>query len=57
MSIVLSKMSVDFILVAIKIIIKFSSEEKHPPSRKSNFLYYLTWALDQNTVFFTTQVT
>lgn len=48
-------MSIDFILMAIKIIIRFSYEEKHLSSGKSHFPYYLTRA--PNVVFLTTQVT
>lgn len=50
-------MSIDFILMAIKIIIKFSCKQKYPSSGKSHFPYYLTWAPDQNIVFLSSQVT
>ena len=41
---VFQKVSIDFILMAIKIIIRFSCKEKHPSQKKSHFPYYLTLA-------------
>lgn len=41
--------------MAVKIIIRFRCEKKHPSLEESHFPYCFTWAQDQNIVFLTTK--